>query len=377
VDPVDDGDAYDIGRGSDVFYAYPDHFPGMLRFNPAAGMEVALRSRIQSFGGWMGDDALLSEGDLMQETGFRLRRARFGLEGSLLSPVTFQLELDLFDHERTGGPLYEAWVDMTPLAFVGARFGVQKVPYSQGENMSSALMPHLDRALAVRSMSPPQAMGLVLHSEFWPEHGRLAVGVFNGIQRRPTFLQGWEGIGQSLGNRLERTLYALKLEVEPLEPVGPELADLYSVHSFRLGLGVGALYNDGRSIRTAGLSGYLHIKAWGFHLFSEMLAETNDPQQAPTSSDNVMAGEQSRMAQHTEVGYMVLPQRLGVSVRFEWLDSHTDREDQGDELVFTGTLTYYAVRDQLKAMLEATHREELHGAAIANNAILGGLQLQF
>ena len=47
---------------------------GPARFS-AGSFSAVFHGRLQFWGGWVGSDALLSEGDPMQEPGFRLRRA--------------------------------------------------------------------------------------------------------------------------------------------------------------------------------------------------------------------------------------------------------------------------------------------------------------
>jgi len=371
VEPA--GDELDVPE----FETYPYHRLGMLRLAPAPGMEVALRSRIQAFGGWVGDDADLNLGDPMQEPGFRLRRARFGLEGSLISDVFFNLEVDLYDEERLGGPLYEAWVDVPLPLNIGATIGVQPLPFSQGMVLSSAYLTHLDRPLAVQALSPEQAMGLVLHAPLWRQYLLASLGLFNGIQRKPTFLAGYQGVGQTLGNRLERLLYGAKLDFVPFGAVGEHVADTAARRKLRLGAGISGFYNDGETVASRSLGGYLHAKWRGFHLLTEVLAEHAEPQEQPTAVDNLLAGEVDRMAAYADVGYMIVPRRLGAAVRVEWLDSHLEREDEGDEVVVTGTITYFMVRDLVKLVLEASHREELYGASLDNDAVLGGLQLAF
>ena len=67
----------------------------------------------------------------------------------------------------------------------------------------------------------------------------------------------------------------------------------------------------------------------------------------------------------------------GLAVRVEWLDGNTDFDDEHDGLIVTGTATVYAVRNLLKVQVEYTHREELHGPSVDNDAALAGVQLTF
>lgn len=339
-------------------------------------LSVGFHSRMQVWGGWVGEDALLTEGDMMQEAGFRLRRARFGVSGQLLKTVTFDLELNIFDQERSGGPLHTAAMDWTPTPFFGVTLGVDKFLFSRGAIMSSRKLSHLDRAMVVYGMAPPETMGMILHSEPWKDHLKIQLAVTNGLQRKPGFHQGFEGVGVTLGNRFERQAFAGRVDLEPLDKVGCGEPDLHKTGSLRLGLGGGGYYNHGKSIATHGYSGYLHLKAWGFHLFGEALFEHGEPQEKPTST-NIIQAEIDRMAFYGTVGYMVLADRLGVSFRTEFLDDNKELDDEGDQLVLTGTLTWYQLGHYLKAQIEYQHRQELNGATIDNDAVIAGVLLSF
>lgn len=341
----------------------------------AAGFTLTFHGRVQTWAGWVGEDALRSNGDALEQPGFRLRRARFGVDGGFKDKVTFEIELDLFDQERTGGPLYRAYIGFKPIAYAGGRIGFMKFPFSYSEMRSSARLAHLDRSLGTYAMAPSSTMGAVVYGEPWLDHLVVTAGVFNGLQRRPAFHQGYEPVGVSEGNKFERLSYVARVDFEPLEKVGPDEADLSGSEHPRLALGGAFFYNDGKSVETIGASGYLHFKWFGTHLLGEVMWDRSSPQKTPTTSMNTVPTEISRLVASASVGYVW--KRIGLAARVEYLDDNLDLHNEGDEIVFAGTLSYYALKNFLKAQLEYQHRYERFGLSLKNDSLLFGLQCAF
>jgi len=367
---------------------------------------VAVHARLQGWTGWVGDDALLTNGDRMQESGFRLRRARFKLDGTFFKDFEYELELDVYDQERAGGPLYAAWMGYEPCHWFGLRFGVDKFLLMKSDIMSSARMPHLDRPLGTLAMSAGNTMGLVLYTSPWEDHLTVSLGLFNGLRRKQNFFEGYEGVGISLGNQYEGLSMAARFDLEPLSPVGAGMADPAKTLDFRFGLGAGVFANGGLwfgdydsrvgffdgflgggSVGSEGFSGYVHLKFAGAHVFFEHASEWTDPRTKPTSSATAAFG---RLA-HVDVlsaGYVLFRNLLGVALRVEFIDDNAhwlsddsdadiDKEDEGDLMLITATLNYYIVGEFLKAQVEYTHRDERHGTDGDNDYVIGGLQLFF
>lgn len=347
---------------------------GAARFE-AGPFEASLHGRLNVWTGWVGSDALLSEGDPMQEYGFRMRRVRFGVDGSLFKTVTFGIEMDLFDSEKQGGPLYEAWVDWTPTHWFGFQVGFQKFPFAKTEMNSSAGTAHLDRALGVKAMAPSNTLGLVIHSDLWKDHLRLTLGVFNGLQRNASFWEGYEGVGVSLGSRFQRLAYVGRLDIEPLARLGSGEPDLQG-GPVRLGLGGGGFYSDGKTDEIFGASGYLHLKAYGFHFLGEAIWDRARPQKQPTTVTTTPA-EVDRVTAQGTIGYFIRPITTGLAVRTEYIDNHMDQKDEGDQVVVAATLTHYLVQHYLKASFEYQTRIELHGRKLKNDSAILGIQLAF
>ncbi len=335
--------------------------------------QAALHARIQGWGGWVGEDANLDKGDRMQEVGFRLRRARFGIDGHFLESVTFSLEMNLFDDERGGGPLYEAWIDWTPTPYLGATLGVSRYPFMMSDIMSSAFLPYLDRPLGTFAMSPPNAMGLTLHSEPWKDHLTINLGVFNGLRRDEHFWKGYEGVGVSLGNRYEELSYVGRLDLAPLGKLSQGLADPGHTEGVRFAMGASGFYNSGGTINSSGFSAYTHLKAHGVHFFAEFTQDHAEPQDKPTTP-GTMSIDATRRVFNASLGYVFIKNMLGLAVRGEWIDGDIDMDNEEDQWIAGGTLTWYAVGDFFKVQVEYMHREELHGTSIDNDwAMLGAL----
>jgi len=353
---------------------------------------AALHGRMQGWGGWVGNESLLTNGDRMQKPGFRLRRARLGVDGRFFKDFSFNLEIDLYDQERTGGPLYSAWLDWTPTHFIGATLGVDKFLFMKSEMMSSAYLPHLDRPLGTFALAPSNVLGLVLHSEPWKEHLSIQIGLFNGLRRRGNFFQGYEGVGVTLGNRFEGLALAARLDLEPLGKLGKGLADVCKKKDFRLGLGVGGFFNgndwlgapESGAIVTDGISAYLHLKVAGFHFFGEYAKEWTFPRPEPTTPSDETIDKERHVA-NVSLGYVILKNTLGLALRAEYIDDYlteTEGPDgttvkEGSQFLISGTVNYYIVADFLKAQVEYTHRMELDDGERSNDSVIAGVQLMF
>jgi hypothetical protein len=354
-------------------------FMKFLREGPATlkkgSFEMDFHARIQAWGGWVGEDSLLSQGDRMQEYGFRLRRARFGIDGQLVKNLTYKLELDLFDQEKSGGPLYEAWMNYEPTHYFGVRAGLTKFLYSREEMLGSSGLTHLDESVASRAMAPGSQAGVMIYSEPVEDKLKISFGVYNGLQRRASFFEGYEGIGISLGNKFERLSYAGRIDATPMGDLGSDIADLNN-SPFRIGFGGAAMYSNGKTAEILGASGYLQMKASGFHFLGEVLWERSTPQADP-SVPTTLASDIDRLTFAASVGYVIPNVNLGIAVRSEYIDDNMNVDDEGDVLITAATLSYYACEHFLKVMIEYQNRYELHGMSLSNDAAIAGVQLMF
>jgi hypothetical protein len=346
---------------------------------------IALHGRVQLWGGWVDENALLTNADLMEKPGFRVRRARLKVDGHFYQDFTYALELDFFDRTvEAGGPLYKAWVDYSPTHYFGMRLGVDKFLLMKSDIMSSAFLPHLDRSMGTIMMAPGNTLGLVLYSQPWEDHLTISAGLFNGLRRKSSSLHdGYEGAGITNGNQFDGMAVAGRIDFEPLAPMGQALADTCGCKKFRLGLGVGGHMSGGDrpligggNLALSAISGYLHMKVAGFHLFGEYTRESVTPSpETTTASDGDV--NSLRYVANVSLGYVFVPNTLGLAIRGELIDPQEDMDDHLDEWTVATTLNYYVVKDYVKAQVEYLHRQSLNGNDPANDAVIGGVLVNF
>lgn len=364
------------GGEKQTYRYYPDYEPGMLKIEKG-DFSAYLGARIQVHGAaYAGDDSLISNGDLAEQEGFRLRRSRIYFGGDMLDWASFLISIDVFDQEKSSGPLLDAYIDLTPIPYIGVTAGVTHFPFAMGRLVSSGRLPHLDRALAMEAMAPDRGLGLLLHSQPWEDKITIYAGIFNGLQRASDPFGGFESVNITQGNRFEGVSYIGRVDFAPLGSLGHGVADLVHIPQPRFSVGGAFYFNDSTHVESYGWSAYAHFKWMGFHLLAEYLGDTAEPTAEPPTG-TVIYGDTTRMGVTGELGYMILPELLGLAVRVEWLDANADIDDERDEIVITSTLSVYLLRDMLKLQVEYTHREELHGASVENDAALAGLQLTF
>lgn len=319
---------------------------------------------------WQGDDALIVSGDPADAPGARVRRARFGVKGWAWGEVDWELSLDATSE---GMDLLDAWVGYRGLTGIGFVIGARKVPYSRFAMMGAGDGALADRPLGVRAMAPFRQVGLTIEGDVGNGIVRWALGAYNGFSRSQSFNQGYRETTALEGNRFTRLAYVARAELAPLGPLGDGMPD-FSRKGLRLGVGGGFYYDDGKTVETLGWEVDLLLKVCGFHFAAELLNDSAEPADQP-STDPVVPGSVSRMALVAEAGYLLIGEQLGLTARFELLDDNTDLDNNGDQIVVTGGVQYYLHRQHLKAQLEFSHREELHGLSLDNDSLM--LQVQF
>ena len=318
-----------------------------------------------------GADNLIQDGDLAEEPGFRLRRARFGLKGKAWNLMDFEIstQADVY-----GIDLLDAWIGYRLGTEVGFTLGAKKVPFSRFALMGSGKGALIERPMGTTAMAPGRQLGLTVEGDVADGAFGYAMGVYNGFERRTNFFEGYAYGSALLGNRLTRLATVLRLTSEPLGKIGHTMADLKG-GDFRLGVGASGFYNDGTTTTTYGWEADVHVKVAGFHLAAEYTQDHASPVQKPTTSLTVPA-EIGRSALAAEMGYMILPTQLGVTVRGELVDDNDTDENNGDVLVIAGGVQYYWYETGLRVGLDYIHRQELHGQNLDNDTLVFQFQLE-
>jgi hypothetical protein len=321
---------------------------------------------------WAGDDALLQGGDVAERAGFRLRRARLGFEGNVLDIVPFEVSTELNVGTESSAALLDAWIGYTHLDYVQLFAGARKVPFSHSAMTGAGESALIERPFAVNAMAPYRQVGATVEGHIFDRAFNYYLGVYNGFQREETFFAGYRDNGAALGNIFDELAYAARLSTEPLGPIGKSIADL-DRGALRLAAGGSFFFSDGGARDAMSAGGDLVLQVAGFHLLGEFLWSETSPEKEPTQETTQITDIES-MGAVAEAGY-VLPWNIGITARFEWIDSNTAIDDEGDQWAVTAGVGYHFVDNVLRAQLDYTHREELHGQSLDNDTVNIQLQL--
>jgi hypothetical protein len=349
---------------------------GDLVLIDAGATQIKIKGLIQTQIAWPLDgdnknEHRLANGDPAEQAGMRLRRARFGVAGWAYGAIDYSLTV-----EGTGdgsAELLDAWIGYRRFPLANVIFGVRKMPFSRYALLSSKRNSLAERPLAVTAMAPFRQVGLSLEGNIAGGLLHYSAGVDNGFERGVGFYEGYQQPKAFDGNRYEQLAYGGRASMQPFGPIGSDLADL-SGGGLRLSLGTSTFLLDGSTNTISAWGVDVAMKARGFHMVAEYLADTAEPAQEPETDAGVPV-ELNRMCLVGEMGYMILPEQLGLTARAEWIDDNVEIENAGDALVIGGGLQYYWHRQHLKAQLDYTHRMELHGMSLDNDTLL--FQLQF
>lgn len=321
----------------------------------------------------VGDDALIQAGDSAEQPGFRLRRVRAGLYGDVAGLVRFAISTELAGGDEGAARIHEAWGGVTAMPGLEVYAGARTVPFSRSAMAGAGDGALTERPLAVRAIAPFTQVGIQAEGHFQDRAFSYHAGVYNAFQRSDQFYTGHAESLAPLGNRFEGIAVAGRLATEPQGPLGRTIQDV-ARSPFRVGAGVDGFFSDGGARTLYGASADVLLHAAGVHALGEVLWTGASPKSVPTQPIAQVTSVTS-LALVLEAGYMLVARKLGVSGRVEWIDPSVDVEDEGDNLVLTGGVSYHAFDDLVKAQLDYTHREELGGLSLANDTLVLQLQL--
>lgn len=324
-----------------------------------------------------GEDNLLANGDLAEQEGFRIRRARIKVGGDMGKMVSFSLAVELHDKEDSGGTLVDAFLDFHPIEYFGLKAGAFELPFARSTEISSTRQALVERPMGVRFMAPRRQAGATVYTELWDERIRLEMGVFNALNRSDAgFYGGYDPISQTLGNTYGRFVYAARLDFAPLGAMNASMPDLTKDKRPRLNLGGGFFYNDGTSYKVTAFTGDIHFKWYGFALLGGYLFDTTSPSDDPNTVTDITT-EFDRSAWFVEADYTILRRLLGVHARYEWLDTNSAVENEGDQSLASLGFAVYAMDQLVKVQVDYQLRMEREGKDLDNDSLMAQLQLVF
>jgi hypothetical protein len=332
----------------------------------------------------VGADSTLEAGDPADRAGFRMRRARFGFEGRLFRRVPFEI-IGEFNSAipsscsscasgyQAASILHDAWFGYDRFRFLQVIVGTHDMPFSRSASVGAGESALIERPFAVRALAPFHQLGVHVEGHFWSGGLNYYAGVYNGLQRFDYFYQGYVENSAVLGNRFDGLTYSARLTSEPLGSLGRTMEDLHH-GKLKIGAGASAFYSDGGTRGILGLGGDVMLHFRGLHVLAEFLANRTAPKQAPTVPTNVTSVVTSYGAV-AEAGYVAWKDRIGLTARFEYINADTAVKDERDSWIITGGIAYHVLNDFLKAQLDYTHREELHGKSLKNDSVVIQAQL--
>lgn len=322
---------------------------------------------------YVGKDSFIPAGDPSERGGFRLRRARFGFEGRLYDRVPFKITAELNAEQRGTTRINDAWFGYDKWKSFQVFAGARNVPFSRAAILDSGGSAMIDRPLSVRAMAPLRQLGMSVEGHLWKGALNYTVGVYNGLERSDRFFEGYNENSALLGNRFDGLTYAGRLESQPLGPLGNTIEDL-AKGPLRVGVGASFFYSNGGTRDILGAGGDVLLHAHGFHLLGEFISNHTSPHAVPTQATTQISTVQS-LAAIGEIGYVIVKNRLAINTRIEWLDPNTSVKDEADSWLLSGGLAYHVLHDFLKAQLDFTHRQEIHGSSLKNDSLVFQLQL--
>jgi hypothetical protein len=331
--------------------------------------KLDLHGRVQVMAGMVGEDAHTSNGDVLSRDGFRIRRARLGVDGQVQDQWEYGLELDLIDEDSGGNALLDAYLTYRPAEFAWVQIGAGKLPFSRVLMLSSADMQLIERPAWVGLESVTGSNMLDLGRQVGLTVGgevslfSYAAGVYNGSP------------GFSAGDLNDGLLYVVRVGAGQGE-MGCE-AD-FDRAGLRWSLGLNGYLNQAPAADIHGAGVDAGVKLAGFSLYAEALWAKSVPDTRPESTDSTL-DESERWGMYAQAGYL-LPldfMDLEVACRFAIMDENVHVENEGDLWELTAGLNAYLHQNQVKLAINYLKRKELEGAELSNDAVLAMMQLMF
>jgi hypothetical protein len=316
-----------------------------------SGEEIDIRigGLVQVFAApFVGDDALIENGDPSTSEGFRLRRARLGFDARFRLPLRIQLTVDLLQSSEA---LSDAKISYELYPWLRFSVGTGKVPFARGELESSRRLSTIERPLAVTEIAPGHRLGATVEGQLLGDRLAYVAGVMNGTEG---FIDGNQYGGLLAGARLQYVIFG--------EPSGLEVRDGIAV-------GTSAFYEDAPATDGYAVAADLLVALAGFELVAEGLWDTRKPDDAPEVSPS-LADQIERRGAYLTALYRLPTLPLEPVARVEFLDDNTDVEDAGDVLQISGGVNSQLIDRFVRAQLHYIRRVERYGRALGNNAIV-------
>jgi hypothetical protein len=303
-------------------------------------------------------------GDPEDDTGFKLRRVRLGLEGAdktlsygvvvgVTSPYDGVEASEAPSHSVQLVDAYGGFSPMKDLWFVG---GIQKVPVSREALIGSGDLAFTDRSVSTHYLAPGRDLGATIDYSY--SIARLRVGAFNGS-------------GDMFGDDEKGKLLSARAEVTIGD--GNAYETWGQVNGLTLGVAVDGFQNADQATKTMGAGADAIVRMGGLAVLIEGRMKKVEPKEELVVVPGVL-GETSMNGAMVQVGYSVGP--VEPVIRYAVFDDDTDFEDVGDVSEGLAGVTLHAAEDRIRAGAGYVLRLEKGDMPVPNNTIRAWFQVR-
>lgn len=308
-------------------------------------------------------------GDPEDDVGFKIRRARAGFTGqsdvlkySIILGMSTPYDAIIAEPDADI-QVVDANFGLRPLAGVPlwVTAGVQKVPVSREQIMSSTDLPLATRAFSSVWMVPNRDTGVVARYKIGEKNSKVLLygGVFNGNES----LYGDDNAGKSFVGRVDFT-----------SGTAATLKTYGVVDGVTVGLGGDVQYNKGIATDEMILGGDLIVRAQGLALLAEVRSATLTPADTSLAAPEVLS-ETSRLGYFAQLGYTVGNYEL--TARYATYDDNVDLSNAGDVAGIRGGVTWHSPGDHVRVGGGYQKRVESGSDEISNDSAVMWLQYMY
>jgi hypothetical protein len=304
---------------------------------------------------WVGADSLVANDDIATEAGFRLRRARFALEGHFHQHLRVLLAINPLESDPDVATVADANISFQATPWLLLRAGTDKVPFTRAGLESSSQFLTIENPLIVRTLQPDRRLGVTAEGEVLSRRLAYLVSFMNGTE------------GYELGNRFGGFLYAARLQFLALGDLVARLGN-----GVGLALGAGGLFEDGPATHGVAVSADVLMTMDRAVAKLEVLCDRITPRDSPIISPGI-ADAIDRCGGYLEIGYTLPWWSLQPVLRAELFDDDRAVQDAGDAiLVSAGVNVSYHRHARLQ--LHYLHRRERFSNERQNDALVLNIQ---
>jgi hypothetical protein len=305
-------------------------------------------------------------GDPEDDVGFKLRRARFGIGGKneltryrvsvgMSSPFDATLnrgseDIDLVD-------AYFSWKAMEGL-WVSA--GVQKVPVSREQIMSSSNLVLSERAVASVWMVPNREVGLL--GDYTLGMGTSNINIQAGVFNGNGSLLGDDNSGKLYAGRVEYTLGkgVYRTFGKTDKPV--------------IGIAVDGYLNQDIATQELGYGADIIVRASGVSVLGEFRMRSLTPTNTDIDSPAVLS-ETQQIGYLAQLGYSI--GQFEPALRYSYFDDNVDLVNAGDGKELSAGVTWHNKTDSVRIGSSYVLRLEDDSYAVANDTVRLWMMLRY